>query len=120
MSTLDPDVKKVYRELLLEKVYSILVDMLNVAIMAMVVSQVLGAPYQLAYAIPLLVLSLPITFAAAFLTLDRTRTFVPTSTAISTPSRSPWQFHGGVGGMLGGWALGGEGKAVIITLHRHV
>lgn len=78
-------------------------------------SHVLGEPYQLAYAIPLLVFSLPITFAGAFLTLDRTRTFTPTSTGISKRSRGPWQFQGGVGGMLGGWALGGESKAVVIT-----
>jgi hypothetical protein len=84
------------------------------------VSQVLEEPYQLAYAIPLLVFSLPITFAAAFLTLDRTRTFTPTSTTISTHSRGLWQFQGGVGGMLGGWALGGESKAVIITPHTHI
>lgn len=83
-------------------------------------SQVLGEPYQLVYAVPLLVLSLPITFAAAFLTLDRTRTFTPTSTTISTRSRGLWQFQGGVGGMLGGWALGGESKAVIMTLHAHI
>lgn len=83
-------------------------------------SQVLGEPYQLVYAIPLLVFSLPITFAAAFLTLDRTRTFTPTSTTISTPSRGPWQFQGGVGGMLGGWALGGESKAVTMTLYAHI
>ena len=83
-------------------------------------SQVLGEPYQLAYAIPLLVFSLPITFAAAFLTLDRTRTFTPTSTTTSTPSRGTWQFQGGIGGMLGGWALGGENKAVIMTLHAYI
>jgi hypothetical protein len=80
----------------------------------------LVGPYQIAYAIPLLALSLPITFAAAFLTLDRTRTFAPTSTAISTPSRKPWEFQGGVGGMLGGWALGGESNAVIIGPHPHI
>jgi hypothetical protein len=94
--------------------------MLSIILSAMVVSQVLKEPYQLVYAIPLLVFSLPITFAAAFLTLDRTRTFTPTSTAKSTPSRKPWQFQGGVGGMVGGWALGGESKTVIITLHPHI
>ena len=94
--------------------------MLNIAILVMEVSQVLGGPYQLVYAIPLLVLSLPITFAAAFLTLDRTRSFTPTSVAVSTPSRGPWQFQGGVGGMLGGWALGGESKAVITAIHPHI
>lgn len=86
-----------------------------IIILVMAVSQVLEEPYQLIYAIPLLVLSLPITFAAAFLTLDRTRAFTPTSTTVSTPSRRPWQFQGGVGGMFGGWALGGESKAIIIT-----
>lgn len=94
--------------------------MLNIAILVTEVSLVLREPYQLVYAIPLLVLSLPITFAAAFLTLDRTRSFTPTSVAVSTPSRGPWQFQGGVGGMLGGWALGGESKAVIIAIHPHI
>jgi len=94
--------------------------MLNIIILVMAVSQVLGEPYQLVYAVPLLVLSLPITFAAAFLTLDRTRTFTPMSVAVSTPSCGPWRFQGGVGGMLGGWALGGESKAVLITLHPHI
>ena len=120
MGTLDQDVNKVHRELLLWQVCNMLVDMLNIIIPAMVVSQVLEEPYQLAYAVPLLILSLPITFAAAFLTFDRTRTFIPTSTAVQTPSRKPWQFQGGVGGMLGGWALGGERKKVIITLHSHI
>jgi len=59
------------------------------------VSQVLGEPYQLVIRHSVACLSLPITFAAAFLTLDRTRTFTPTSTTISTRSRGLWQFQGG-------------------------
>lgn len=81
------------------------------------------APYLLAYALPLLLLSLILTFAGTFLTLDRTRTFPPSSGAGSTYAPLPipggftkkpikslaskWVLEGGLGGLIGGYAFGG-------------
>ena len=81
------------------------------------------APYLLAYALPLLLLSLILTFAGTFLTLDRTRSFPSASGAGSTyaplpipggftnkPTKSvvsKWALEGGVGGLIGGYAFGG-------------
>lgn len=76
--------------------------------------------YALAYALPLFFLSLPVTFAGAFLTLDRTRTFAPRADAgyqITIPGslqlkakrrvlRIPLQ--GGLGGLLGGYLVGSK------------
>ncbi|KIM42953.1 hypothetical protein M413DRAFT_443775 [Hebeloma cylindrosporum] len=79
-------------------------------------------PYLLAYALPLILLSLTLTFAGTFLTLDRTRSFPPASGAGATyaplpipggfnkkPAKSlasKWILEGGVGGLVGGYAFG--------------
>jgi hypothetical protein len=74
--------------------------------------------YLLAYALPLLVLSVPLTFAGAFLTLDRTRVFAPRNDAgfeadlpdISASRRRRRRFllllEGGLGGLIGGYLFG--------------
>ena len=80
-------------------------------------------PYLLAYTLPLLLLSLVLTFAGTFLTLDRTRSFPSSSGAGSTYAPLPipggfakkstkslaskWVLEGGVGGLIGGYAFGG-------------
>ena len=79
-------------------------------------------PYLLAYTLPLLLLSLVLTFAGTFLTLDRTRSFPPSGAGStyaplpipggfankSTKSlASKWVLEGGVGGLIGGYAFGG-------------
>lgn len=80
-------------------------------------SSILPSPYNLVYAVPLLVASLPLTFTGAFLTLDRTRTFAPQADVDAIPGefdfknkksrlKSWWGLEGGVGGLAGGWACG--------------
>lgn len=66
--------------------------------------KVLPAPYQTVYAALLLAFSLPVTFAGAFLTLDRTRQFAPSGGP--TTAKEKWRFEGGLGGLLGGWVFG--------------
>jgi hypothetical protein len=67
--------------------------------------------FLLAYALPLFTLSLILNFAGAFLTLDRTRSFSPTADAFPVTKTSrinlirPF-FHGGVGGIIAGYAFG--------------
>ncbi|KDR82403.1 hypothetical protein GALMADRAFT_58295 [Galerina marginata CBS 339.88] len=80
-------------------------------------------PYLLAYALPLLLLSLLLTFAGTFLTLDRSRSFPPTDAAAASgkgyaavpgtlafekpkKSRLTWMLEGGIGGLAGGYAFG--------------
>lgn len=71
--------------------------------------------YLLAYALPLLLLSLILTFSGAFLTLDRSRSFVPsrqvsrlpTSYDASKPRHFRLYLEGGVGGILIGYCFGG-------------
>ncbi|KAG7090472.1 hypothetical protein E1B28_009586 [Marasmius oreades] len=73
--------------------------------------------YLLAYTLPLLFLSLILTFAGAFLTLDRTRFFKQKDTYVdvdmpggmgSTRGRfERWfKMQGGLGGLIGGWSFG--------------
>ncbi|EMD39743.1 hypothetical protein CERSUDRAFT_112033 [Gelatoporia subvermispora B] len=75
--------------------------------------------YTLAYALPLLCLSLVLTFAGAFLTLDRTRSFVPRATGmllhtdnptklreVETNMRRIFFLEGGVGGLATGYTFG--------------
>ncbi|KAF8507525.1 hypothetical protein BU17DRAFT_71148 [Hysterangium stoloniferum] len=80
-------------------------------------SSIVPTPYNLVYAVPLLVASLPLTFTGAFLTLDRTRTFAPQADVDPIPGefdlknkksglKSWWGLEGGVGGLAGGWACG--------------
>uniref|UniRef100_A0A0W0G251 DUF4203 domain-containing protein n=1 Tax=Moniliophthora roreri TaxID=221103 RepID=A0A0W0G251_MONRR len=63
--------------------------------------------YTLAYALPLLFLSLLITFAGSFLTLDRTRQFRPSATAEFTKkNKLNFYLEGGVGGLILGYSFG--------------
>ncbi|KAJ7206457.1 hypothetical protein C8J57DRAFT_1404318 [Mycena rebaudengoi] len=67
--------------------------------------------YLLAYALPLLFLSLILTFAGAFLTLDRTRSFPAERYgvlpgAFEQKKRFNWLLEGGVGGLTIGHAFG--------------
>lgn len=80
-----------------------------------------STPYKLAYSLPLLFVSLILTFAGAFLILDRTHAFAPRHTPGLTPSPDgmsrgkPVQrslqrvllLEGGIGGLLSGYAFGG-------------
>ncbi|KAI0823299.1 hypothetical protein BC628DRAFT_1325331 [Trametes gibbosa] len=76
-----------------------------------------SSPYLLAYALPLLFLSLLLTFAGAFLTLDRTRVFSPRYDALSAPETTKIQhaeavvkrvlrLEGGIGGAAIGYVTG--------------
>jgi hypothetical protein len=64
----------------------------------------LKPPFDLAYSIPLLLLSLILTFAGTFLTLDRTRSFTPKDT--STRKTAPIRLEGGIGGLAAGYTFG--------------
>jgi len=80
------------------------------------VSKLLPSPYHIVYASLLLAFSVPVTFAGAFLTLDRTRSFAPLGLA-SAPlatKKSKWRLEGGVGGLLGGWLVGGESSIFVV------
>lgn len=73
--------------------------------------------FGLAYVLPLLFLSLLLTFAGTFLTLDRTRIFPPTEPRRQADSKAklPWLstitwslfLRGGIGGLFSGFAFGG-------------
>lgn len=75
-------------------------------------------PYVLAYTLPLLLLSVLLTFAGTFLTIDRSRSFTPRSDASSYSSlpgafdhpkkkrRFSWLLDGGIGGLASGYAFG--------------
>jgi hypothetical protein len=68
---------------------------------SLTLSQLVAGPYLLAYSIPLLIISVPVTFAGAFFTLDRTRSFAGTGAAAAK-----WRLEGGLGGIAGGWLFG--------------
>lgn len=71
-------------------------------------------PYLLAYALPLLLFSLVLAFAGAFLTVDRSRSFVPNrqvpqiSESYPTTKSNHFRFYleGGIGGILVGYCFG--------------
>lgn len=65
--------------------------------------------FLLPYALPLFFLSFFLNFCGAFLTLDRTRSFVPAGDVIkpNTTFLTPF-LHGGVGGIISGYAFGRE------------
>ncbi|KAI9510258.1 hypothetical protein F5148DRAFT_1181046 [Russula earlei] len=70
-----------------------------------------SAPYRLAYTLPLFALSALLTFAGAFLTLDRTRSFRPRSGPLHVPGsfnlmKKPRRFRFCLQGGLGGLAIG--------------
>jgi hypothetical protein len=71
--------------------------------------------YRLTYALPLLVLSTLLTFAGAFLTLDRTRSFRPRRDPHQVPGsfnltkrsrRVRFYLQGGLGGLAIGYSFG--------------
>jgi len=67
--------------------------------------------FLLPYALPLFFASLVLTFAGAFLTLDRTRSFAPVGDVFQDRQKSPSRFigsliRGGVGGILTGFVFG--------------
>jgi len=71
--------------------------------------------YRLAYELPLLALSIILTFAGAFLTLDRTRSFRPRSDPLyvpgsfnlaKRPKRGRLYLQGGLGGVAIGFSFG--------------
>ncbi|KAF9260948.1 hypothetical protein L218DRAFT_1079017 [Marasmius fiardii PR-910] len=75
------------------------------------------SPYLLAYTLPLLFLSLILTFSGAFLTLDRTRFFkqrdsyadvdMPGGMGSRRGKFERWfKMEGGLGGVIGGWSFG--------------
>lgn len=85
-----------------------------------------SSSYLLAYALPLLLVSLILTFFGAFLTLDRTRRFrakndmyvMPGSFGKETKGlrlKRMMVLEGGVGGILLGYAFGGESFLKIST-----
>lgn len=68
--------------------------------------------FSLAYSLPLLFLSLLVTFSGTFFTLDRTRQFAPKDDllpgAFDSPKRKPkWLLEGGIGGLAIGYSFGG-------------
>jgi hypothetical protein len=70
--------------------------------------------YVLSYSLPLLLLSIVLTFAGAFLTLDRSRSFAPRYDALPGgfdprgKKKFHWLLEGGVGGLASGYVFGGE------------
>lgn len=84
------------------------------------VTSLLPSPYTLVYSLSLLIAALLLTFAGAFLTLDRTCTFPPHAPVESLPGqydvedvkqsriKAWWGLAGGVGGLAGGWVFGSE------------
>jgi hypothetical protein len=93
----------------------------------MQVTYLLPSPYFLVYSIPLLLGSVLLTFAGAFLTLYRTSSFVTQVPVESfrgqydmeveskSKMKAWWRLEGGVGGLASGWVFGGE---VIHGFHR--
>lgn len=82
--------------------------------------------YTLVYALPLFFVSFILTFAGSFLTLDRTRSFAPSTTAPPQSTQKPsricarlssikWStvLEGGIGGLASGYVFGG-----ILPTHR--
>lgn len=79
--------------------------------------------FLLAYSLPLLLSSILLTFAGAFLTLDRTRSFPPRYTAIgsvqrATTKRFQFLLEGGIGGLAIGYAFGGMLYIRLTIIHR--
>ena len=69
-------------------------------------------PYALSYSLPLLLFSALLTFAGAFLILDRTRSFPPRydviHSGLDTRDRKfQWRLEGGIGGLCAGYCFGG-------------
>ena len=86
--------------------------------------------YLLPYALSLFFTSTVLTFAGAFLTLDRTKSFAPTSDAFQDKQKPMSRliasvFRGGVGGILTGFVFGSKqslfsfqpSRSLIILVH---
>lgn len=75
----------------------------------------------LTYSIPLILVSVLLTFAGAFLTLDRTRSFTPREPVTLSPKRRVCSYdvfsflEGGVGGLAAGFAFGGKYQFVLVV-----
>ncbi|KIM28459.1 hypothetical protein M408DRAFT_141547 [Serendipita vermifera MAFF 305830] len=84
----------------------------------LVMSNLLPSPYHIVYASLLLAFSVPVTFAGAFLTLDRTRSFAPSNSLSTTigAKNGKFRLEGGVGGLLGGWLVGVHASTLIALL----
>jgi hypothetical protein len=71
-----------------------------------------STPYVLSYALPLFLLSILLTFAGTFLTLDRTHSFAPHYDSLpggydnKTKKKIYWVLEGGVGGLSCGFLFG--------------
>jgi len=73
-----------------------------------------STPYTLAYSLPLLCLSLILTFAGTFLMLDRSRSFPPSADYDTLPGvfeksrkhKFVWYWEGGIGGLTCGFTTG--------------
>ncbi|KAI0345729.1 hypothetical protein BDW22DRAFT_908368 [Trametopsis cervina] len=73
-----------------------------------------NSPYTLAYALPLFIVSLILTFAGCFLTLDRTSVFpssipsqaIPIATSSFLSRLHLLSLGGGIGGLCAGYAFG--------------
>lgn len=65
-------------------------------------------PYLLAYALPLLCISLTLGFAGTFLTLDRSRSFPAGGNEGVVPKKKKWSWmlEGGIGGLATGYSFG--------------
>lgn len=75
-----------------------------------------ATPYLLAYSIPLLLVSIPLTFGGTFLTLDRSRSFPSAYSPLPLPgsfdgpkrkSKFTFSLQGGAGGLASGYIFGG-------------
>jgi hypothetical protein len=89
--------------------------------------------YLLAYVLPILLLSLPLTFAGAFLTIDRTRIFAPRQDAgyemdsshVSGVKRRRrrrrflFLLEGGLGGLAGGYLFGGKAYLMAVRMQNY-
>ncbi|KAF4581475.1 hypothetical protein EYR40_009761 [Pleurotus pulmonarius] len=82
----------------------------------------LNTPYLLAYSLPLLLVSLILTFAGSFLTLDRSRSFpqkyqpIPGSFGTQKRRRQIWILEGGIGGLAIGFVFGVQFSTLLALL----
>jgi hypothetical protein len=75
--------------------------------------------FLLSYSLLLFLPSLVLTFAGAFLTFDRTRSFVPINDPFAIPNKSRQNFltpffRGGVGGIIAGYTFGREHPVIYV------
>ncbi|KAF7422881.1 hypothetical protein PC9H_011045 [Pleurotus ostreatus] len=81
-----------------------------------------NTPFLLAYSLPLLLVSLILTFTGSFLTLDRTRSFpqkyqpIPGSFGTQNSRKQLWILEGGVGGLAIGFLFGVQLSTLLALL----